>query len=77
MLRSLTLDLYKCINTGEHTIYKSLNATQAKEKKKKKCVQKTLIIRARFFQNIQRFSWLQTKQKYLVYITFGRVAGVW
>lgn len=47
------------------------------EKKKKRCVQKTLNIRARVVQNIQRFSWLQTKQKDLVYVIFGRVAGVW
>lgn len=65
-----------CINTGEHTSYKPLNAAEVKEKKKEGCVQNPLIIRARVVQNIQRFSWLQTKQKDLVYIIFGRVAGV-
>jgi len=41
------------------------------------CVQKTLNIGVQVAQNIQRFSWLQTKQKNLVYIIFGRGAGVW
>lgn len=70
-----------CINTGEHTTYKPLNTHTHTHKEikgeKKKYVQKTLNIRARVVQNIQRFSWLQTKQKDLVYIIFGRVAGVW